>query len=298
MIIYITISFSLLFSYNSYDSIYNIISSPRNNAIGGIHMPTNNINSMFDSPLKLDHKDNNLFISINDFNNLLTTYHIAYCLHSNDSMNLSLGLVRREIYNNYNTQNAWTNDGYPDLEEINYDMISMFSDKQTGLLLAYNKVLTDKLIMGINFKPELHKIGDISGIGYAMDIRTLLKLKKVSISIGIDDFLAIKKWETNFIERNNFNGYISIATSVLENWTLFYEYGTHEDFIFGAEFKLADRFSLCWGLNDIEDMSLSFGVGFDLENINLEYTYRDNMDYILGNNHILGFILKLNNFSK
>ena len=36
----------------------------------------------------------------------------------------------------------------------------------------------------------------------------------------------------------------------------------------------------------------------NLKNINLEYTYRDNMDYILGNNHVLGFILKLNNFSK
>ena len=34
------------------------------------------------------------------------------------------------------------------------------------------------------------------------------------------------------------------------------------------------------------------------ENINLEYTYRDNMDYILGNNHILGFVLDLNNFFK
>ena len=141
MIIYITILFSFLFSYNGYDSIYNIISSPRNNAIGGVHMPTNNINSMFDAPLELNHRDKSLFISINDFNRLLTTYHIGYCLYSNQKMNLSLGLVRREIYNNYNTQDAWIDDGYPDLEELNYDMISLFSDKQTGLLLSYNKIL-------------------------------------------------------------------------------------------------------------------------------------------------------------
>ena len=34
------------------------------------------------------------------------------------------------------------------------------------------------------------------------------------------------------------------------------------------------------------------------ELLDWEYTNRDNMDYILGNNHVLGFILKLNNFSK
>ena len=108
---------------------------------------------------------------------------------------------------------------------------------------------------------------------------------------------AVKKWETGFIEKNNLNGYISTSVSILENMTLFYEYGTNQDFIFGTEIKLIDRFSLRWGFSDIQDMSLSFGIGFDLDNINLEYTYRDNMDYILGNNHILGFMLKLNNFS-
>ena len=298
MILYTIILFSFLFSYHDYDNIYNIISSPRNNAVGGIHMSTNNINSIFDAPSKIDYKDNNLFIAINDFNKLLTTYHIAYCLYSNDNMNLSFGLVRREIYNNYDTQYAWINDGYPDLEEINYNMISLFSDKQTGLLLAYNNIFSDNFIMGINFKPELHKIRDISAIGYRMDIRYLIKLNKVFISFGIDDLFSVKKWETNFVEKNSPNGYISISASILEDITLFYEYGTNQDFIFGTEIKLIDKFSLRCGFSDIEDMSLSFGVGFDLENMNLEYTYRDNMDHILGNNHILGFSLKLNNFSK
>tara|TARA_B100000029_G_scaffold479946_1_gene527485 strand:+ start:67 stop:963 length:897 start_codon:yes stop_codon:yes gene_type:complete len=298
MIIYITILFSFLFSYNGYDSIYNIISSPRNNAIGGVHMPTNNINSMFDAPLELNHRDKSLFISINDFNRLLTTYHIGYCLYSNQKMNLSLGLVRREIYNNYNTQDAWIDDGYPDLEELNYDMISLFSDKQTGLLLSYNKILNKNFILGVNFKTELHKIGYISAVGYAMDIRTLLNLDKVSICFGIDDLFAVKEWETDFIENNNINGYISIAMHALENFTLFYEYGTHRDFIFGTEMKLVERLSLRWGFSNMKDMTLSFGVGFDLKNINLEYTYKDNMDYILGNNHILGFTLKLHHFSE
>ena len=127
--IYTIILFSFLFSYNDYDGIYNIISSARNNAVGGVHMSTDNIDSIFDAPSKLNHKDNNLFLSINNFNGLLTTYHIAYCLYSNQDMNLSLGIIRREIYDNYNTQDAWFNDGYPHLEELNYDMISLFSDK-------------------------------------------------------------------------------------------------------------------------------------------------------------------------
>jgi len=296
--IYAIILFSFLFSYNHNDGIYNIISSARNNAIGGIHMPTDNIDSIFDAPSKLNHKDNNLFLSINDFNGLLATYHIAYCLYSNQNMNLSLGVVRREIYDNYNTQDAWFNDGYPHLEELNYNMISLFSDKQTGLLLAYNKVLTDNFIMGINFKPVLHKIGNISAIGYGMDMRGILKLNNITISIGIDDLFSVKKWETDFIEKNNLNGYIGVGIYNLENLSLFFEYGTSRDFIFGTELKLVDKFSLRWGFRDISDMSLNLGVGFNLQNISLEYTYRDNMDYILGNNHILGFILKLNNFSQ
>jgi len=298
MAIYIILLFSFLFSYNDYDNIYNIISSPRNNAIGGIHMPTNSINSIFDAPLDVSYENNDLFISINNFNKLLTTYHIAYCIYSNNNMNLSLGFVRREIYNNYNTQQAWINDGYPDLEEINYNMISSFSDKQTGLLLAYNNILSKNFIMGINFKPEIHKIGNVSAVGYRMDIRYIIKFKKVIFSFGVDDLFAIKKWKSGFTEKYNLNGYISTSLSVSESIILFSEHGTNQNFIFGTEIKLIDKFSLRCGFNDIKNMNLSFGIGFNLENMNLEYTYRNNMSYILGNNHILGFILKLNNFSR
>ena len=60
--IYTIILFSFLFSYNDYDGIYNIISSARNNAVGGVHMSTDNIDSIFDAPSKLNHKNNLLKI--------------------------------------------------------------------------------------------------------------------------------------------------------------------------------------------------------------------------------------------
>ena len=294
--IYIIILSSFLFCSNDYDNIYNIISSPRNNAIGGLHISTNDISGIFDSPLDLNSKDNNLFISLNNFNNFLTTYHIAYCLYADNNMNLSLGLVRREIYDNYNTHLAWQNDGYPDLEEINYDRISSFSDKQTGLLLAYNNILTKNFIIGINFKPEFHKIGNISAIGYRMDIRYLIKLSRSTLSFGIDNLFATKKWETNLIEKSNLNVYISSSILISKKITLFYEYGIEQDFRFGTEIKLMDKIFISWGFNGLQKSNFNFGVGFDLKNMNLEYTYRDNAEYILGSNHVIGFIIKLNNF--
>ena len=192
MFIYIIFICSFLLSLDN-DNVYSIISSPKNNAIGGIHASDNSINSIFDAPVNIDFNDRELFVSLNNFNDFLTVYHIGYCLYSNNSMNLSLGLVRREIYNNYDTQRAWNYDGYPELEEIDYNMISLFSDKQTGLLLAYNHIFNNKNIIGINFKSEFHKISNITAFGYGLDLRYLINMNKLNCSIGIDNFLSQKR---------------------------------------------------------------------------------------------------------
>ena len=290
---YILLIFSFLLSLDS-DNIYNIISSPRNNAMGGIHASHNSVSNIFDTPVNINVNDKHLFLSLNNFNDFLTIYHVGYCLYSNNNMNLSLGLVRREIYDNYNTQQAWNYDGYPELEEIDYNMISSFSDKQTGLLLAYNHIFNKKNILGINFKTEFHKIGNITAFGYSMDLRYLANLNKFDYSIGLNNILSQKIWETGLIEKNKISGYFNISIDLFRSIVLFSEYNTESNFILGSEIKFLDIFSLRFGTNDIEDFS--FGVGLILKNISLDYTYKENSNNILGNNHILGFILDLKKF--
>ena len=146
-IIYI---FSFLYGVSNYNNIYSVISDPRNISLGNMHISSNDVSSIFDSPIAINNKKNNFFISLNQYSSLLNVYHVAYTIIANDKMNLSFGLVRREINNNYNTNLAWYNDGYPDQGEIDYSQIFQFSDKETGLLLSYNKILDD-IIIGFNF---------------------------------------------------------------------------------------------------------------------------------------------------
>ena len=89
------------YAFGGNDNLYSIISNPRNISIGGIHASTNSINSMFDSPLILDGKNNDTFLSLNKFNDAYNIYHISYCVYANNKSNLLLGLVRREIKNNF-----------------------------------------------------------------------------------------------------------------------------------------------------------------------------------------------------
>ena len=59
--------FLIIFTFSSLllgdnDNIYELISSPRNISIGGIHASTDNISGMFDSPLFLNQNNNNIFL--------------------------------------------------------------------------------------------------------------------------------------------------------------------------------------------------------------------------------------------
>ena len=57
--------------------------------------------------------------------------------------------------------------------------------------------------------------------------------------------------------------------------------------------QLVDNFHIRSGINK-SNFTLGFGV--KTKNFNIDYAYVDNGANILGNNHSLGCILKLNNF--
>ena len=278
------------FSFGENDNIYSLISSPRNISIGGIHASIDNISSMFDSPIFLNKNNNNIYLSIDKYSNLYNMYHLSYCIYANNKSNLLLGMVRREINNNFNTNLAWEDDGYPNLEDIDYTQIYNFSDKETGLLIAYNRLIENNFIMGINLKPIFHRIDNISGIGFSFDVRYVIEIQKSQISFGVDNLLAFKKWDTGLLEKYDLNGYLSTAINISDRSIIFYEYNMNNGSKLGFEVKIIDNLFARTGINKYD---FTFGFGLQLKNIDLDYAYINNNSKIFGSNHSIGFNINL-----
>ena len=279
---------SLAFSNN--DNIYSLISSPRNISIGGVHASSGNISSIFDSPIFLNKNNNNIFLSIDKYSHLYNVYHLSYCIYANDKSNLLLGLVRREINNNFNTNSAWEDDGYPNLEDIDYTQIYNFQDKETGILIAYNQLIENNFIMGINFKPIFHRIDNVFGVGFSLDVRYLIQMQRGRISFGIDNLLAFKKWDTDLLEKYDLNGYLGSSINISDRNTVFYEYNINSGSKLGFEIELINNLFIRTGINKY---NFCFGFGIQLENIKLDYAYMNNKSEILGSNHSVGFNINL-----
>jgi len=279
------------FSFSNNDNVYSLISNPRNISIGKIHASIDNISNAFDSPVLLNN-DNNIYLSVDRYINLYSVYYLSYCLYAKKKSNLLLGMVRREINDNFNTNSAWEDDGYPDLEDIDYTQIYNFSDKETGLLIAYNRLIDNNFIMGINFKPIFHRIDNISGIGFSFDVRYVIKMKKNKISFGIDNILAFKKWDTGLLEKFDLNGYLATAINISDRNIIFYEYNMNNGSKLGFETKIADNLFIRTGLNKND---FTFGFGLQLEKLDLDYAYINNNSEIFRNNHSIGFNINLDN---
>jgi len=200
-------------------------------------------------------------------------------------MNLSFGLVRREIGDNYNTTNAWKNDGYPNLDEIDYNKINNFYDQETGFLISYNKI-DDDFILGINFKPNFHSINNISSIGFQMDLRYLFIGKNYNILLGLNNILSIKKWDTGITEKNNPLLFITNQYKIMKNLSLFCEIDSEKDNKLGIEY-IFNNLSFTSGLNDRE---VAFGFGIKLDSMNINYSIINNKNKILDNSHSIGFL--------
>ena len=277
----------------SNNDIYSVISNPRNISIGGMHSFTDDISSAFDSPLFLNNKNNNIFLSINKYDELYNIYRISYCVYANKKSNLLIGMVRREINDNFNTDFAWENNGSPPvLGDINYDAIYLFQDQETGFLITYNKLITNNFVMGLNFKPIFHSIDNINGIGLSLDVRYALKFLKYKISFGADNILAIKKWDTGLLEKFDLNGYFCTSIDLSNRFTLFYEYNLINYSKLGFEIKIIPDLFLRSGYNNDY---YSFGFGLKLDKMNLDYSYSDNNSLIFGSNHSVGFNINMDN---
>jgi len=294
---YFIFSFSVLYA-NWNDNVFSNMSSPRNIALGSIHLSSNSLSSIFDAPINIfdiDKKYYNksfYFCLSTQSQNISNTIYFSSALYIAKDYNLYFGLVRRLINNNYNTENAWIDNGndIPDNGEIDYNNIYSYRDSEIGILLSYNKKIGDNII-GFNIKPIFHKIDYNNAFGMAFDLNYVKFINNNQIGLGIKDLLSIKKWNDGIYEKYNSNFYI--------NYTFFgkgilysFEYDNYLKFKYGIEYTVNDILSLRLGSNNSK---LSIGIGVKTDLFNIDYSYINNTSDF-GDFNQLGISLKIEKF--
>ena len=284
--------FLLIFSYliSSTDNLFGIISSSRNVGIGSIHISSDNISSIFDGPILKNKIDKTIFFSTGKYGDLFNVYHFSSNIYNDDISNLSIGIVRREISDIFNTQLLVQEGVYPSLENLNYDNIYSYSDSETGMLISYNKFLNNNFIINLNFKPIFHQIDNINAVGSSFDLRYLYFLKDLKLILAVDNILSFKKWDTGEFEKNNIDGFISIEKKINDLSTIFTEFNIVDGFKIGYELKIQNNIFVRIGRNDANS---SFGLGFNFSSIKLDYAYVKNENNFFYDSHRVGFNFNL-----
>ena len=284
--------FGVAFCIDYNNNIYTLSSSSRNLALGNIRIDDDNISSIFDAPLTVTDNSKNIYFSYNkEFDGLSELIHFGYCFKSSSNYNLGLGIAQRNIKNNYNTDNAWIDNGdnIPDFDEIDYSKIIDFIDQEIGLLISYNNFIGNNSLIGFNIKPNYHSIGSSNALGLSFDITYLKKISFNKIIIGLNDFMSVKKW--NYGLKEKFAHRFFINYSCLVNNLLFsIEYDNYSNLKFGFEYQINKQFALQIGSND---SNLSFGIGCKTNYLDINYAYIHNNNIDLNQSHKLGFLFKI-----
>ena len=290
---------SIVVSSNNYESIYNLSSNARNAAMGGIHISSNSISSLFDAPLSFDLEnlyDNDVLFSFNNqYNNNIEVMHFAYCIYSSEKNKLGFGLVNRLIDNNFNTSYAWQDngDGIPTQDEIDYNQIFKFKDQEIGLLISYNHYLNEKSAFAINIKPLYHSIGGLSATGFGFDALYTRKTNLGNASLILSDLWSTKKWDFGIVEKLEPTVYLNSEFNY-GKIILCIEFDSNSNGYGGIEYSVNRLINLRMGSNK---SYTSLGVGLNLNLITFDYVYMHN-NYLLGNSHMLSFAFDIKQFSQ
>ena len=282
----------------SSDNIYQLNSSTRNTSLGGTHISSNNLSSIFDSPLRFDsgnsnnlmNKSNFYFAYHNQYHNQVDVLHFGYCAYSSKEMNLGIGLVSRKIENNFNTNNSWIDngDGIPNQDEIDYNQIYKFNDQEIGFLISYNRKLTNS-ILAVNLKPTYHSIDNISSSGISFDIFYMKDIKLGKCTFGLQNIGSFKKWENGTTE--TFEPSIFINSEFeLNKFLLCMEFNSDYNLIGGIEYNLNDLIDIRLGSNSTY---ISMGFGLKTNFANIDYAYIKNYNSILDESHKISFLIDM-----
>ena len=295
IILFFNISFILCSVTNNYNSIFYFAKSPKTNSLSSIHFISSNISEIFYQPISNKKNINNdyYFSITNQFNNQIGIMQFAYCIKHNNDKNISVGFVKRNIKNIYNTTDAWNTQDFliPEFNNIDYEQISNASYQHIGFVISYNRYFK-KTDLSIKLKPFYNSIDSNKALGIDADLITNYKIENsnIDIIIGINNIISYKKWNTDSIEKNKKEYFLSTNIN-LNKINLYFESDNIYNEKIAFEYKIQDFFYVRLG----KYMKTSYTSGFGLYSnfVELNYAYLNHNK--LGNSYQISILFKLDN---
>ena len=285
---------SVLYSNSNIDnSIYFFSKNAKTLSISSIHSISNDINGLFYQPIsKQSNIKGNSYLSYSEiYNNQFSILQLGYCIKNNDRSNISIGFIKRDIDNLYNTSSAWDYNQYliPELNNIDYDDISNLLYEDIGFVLSYNKYHKNKII-NFKFKPFYNKIQLNESLGIDIDLMYSIILNNYNFILGVENLISEKKWDSGISEKNNLKYFLSNSIK-LNQVTIFSEFNNTDPSKFALEYNFNNIFSIRFGYDKKNKKTLGFGVSSKLFDIN--YAYFDS-EFILGSSSQISILFRTN----
>jgi hypothetical protein len=291
---FLLISFvSILFCDNSIDnSIYFFSKNAKTHSISSIHSISNDINGLFYQPIsKQSNIKGNSYLSYSEIhNNQFSILELGYCLKNNDKSNISIGFIKRDIDNLFNTSSAWDDQSLIlELNNIEYENISSLLYEDIGFVLSYNKYHKNKII-NLKFKPYYNKIQLNESLGIDVDLMYGMSLNNYNFILGVENLISKKKWDSGISEKNNLKYFLSNSIK-LNQITLFSEFNDVDPSKFALEYNFNNIFSIRFGYDSKNKETLGFGLSSKLFDINYAYF---NSEFNLGSSSQISILFRTN----
>lgn len=283
---------SFLFGSNYLDnSIYSFAKSAKTNALSNIHYLSKNINGLFYQPILQDTslKNNSYFSYSEIYSNQFNILQLGYCIQSNEKKNISIGFIKRDINNLYNTNLAWNNNEFliPELSNIDYENITSLLYQDFGFIISYNKY-TENRILNLKFKPYYSKIQFNDSYGFDIDLIYSYSYEQFDFLFGIENLISRKKWDTGIIEKNNINYFLSNSIKFSKT-SVYYEFNKNEKYKMALGYKLNNFFEVRFGFNSENIKTFGFGLSSSLFDIDYSIV---NSKYNIGTSSQISILLK------
>ena len=283
LIIFLSILYS---SSADSNSIYTLNNNAQTSSLGGLHILSNDINGLFNQPIDLNSqklRGNSYYSYSSHFNNIFDIFQFGYCIRHDNEGNISFGIIKKSIKNNYKTNNSWLfNSGGPSFSEIDYSSISTFSDHEIGFLISISNKLSYSSSINFKVKPSIHTIDNNIAYGLAYDIIYFRKINKIDFILGVEDLFSLKKWENGENERYNLKAFSNVSFNFKK---LLFSLELNQDLhsVYGLDYYISEFLSIRCGYNKLNDLTFGFGLRtevfkFDYAYVNIENDFINNIN--------------------
>lgn len=199
---FILVLINLLFGYSIFDHIRDIKFSSSNFVSS---YDSEKVSYNFSNPACNSNNNKYLYSSFGShFDGILKTQQFLFSLKTKSSNNLNIAILRSSIDNINNTIDAWNDngDGIIDVNEIDYNQISMFDHNTLGIIIS-QPFIKNNFRFGLNSKISVSNLIGEHAFYNSFDFGVYRPIKKINFGLVVKDILSYTYWTTGFSEKNN-----------------------------------------------------------------------------------------------